>query len=628
MNDSHKIVSALVTEAANKSGFLADLLPQFRRIALPRRWGITTTYCIELAAAVLKPELDWLQKELDKKQFKQTKTIKVSELAKTISCKVTELITDLPAEFAEVSAENGYLNFFYSNEKQALAVIQEILFNPVHYGKSSQLYSHHLSYYPNAKLPAKIMVEFSQPNTHKLFHVGHLRNVVLGNALCNLLETVGYRVIRANYIGDIGTHVAKWLAMEEEPNTEADIARIYERAAAKYNDNPEFQQKVKSLLSEWTEDFYKYSSGDPASNLVIAWQVSKNKSLDMFNRIYELLGVSFDVDYFESDVEIESKRIVQDLEQTHSVESFPRIRREEDGDYKDCVIADLSDLGLGQVVLLRSDNTTMYLTKDLSLAIHKFQRHKIDKSIYITAREQELHFKQLFAILDRSFYPINVNQCLHLPYDLVILPSGKMSSRDGNIVSFDEFYASVREEIARITSEKGVSSDQVSTIDAITDGVLKFPMLAVDINNTITFDWDQALSFDGFAAPYIQYAYARTRSLVEHFAPNPNGLQLPETIHPSELVLIEKLLILPELLIDCAGNIMGEPAEKPKVSPLARYAYDLAVAFNDFYHTCPVLKSDVDERTRSWRQHLVYCYRIVLKRVFTDILGIQLPDSM
>lgn len=627
MNNSCKIVQDLILSATQSAGYKTDLIPQFRRIGLPRRWGLTSTYCIELAAFLLRTELDELQQSLDKKQFKQVKSTKVGTFAKEIAEKIAVGINNLPSEFSEVQAENGYLNFYFSNNQKSLSTIREILFNPNNYGKLPQVYSPHHNYISNSDLPAKVMVEYSQPNTHKLFHVGHLRNVVLGNSICNLLETAGYRVIRANYIGDIGTHVAKWMAMNEEINTEADIARIYERAANKYKESPEFQLQVKNLLAEWSEDFYNYASGAEATTLFNIWIKSKQLSLDLFNRIYSLLGVSFDIDYFESDVEIASKRFVIELFNKLSIHSTSVIHKESEGEYQGCITADLSHTNLGKVVLLRSDDTTMYLTKDLALAKHKFDRHKLDVSIYITAREQELHFKQLFTVLDLAGFTQS-GQCIHLPYDLVILPSGKMSSREGNIVSFDEFYAAVREEIARITAEKGVSVDQTTTIDAITDGVLKFPMLAVDMNNTITFDWDQALSFDGFAAPYIQYAYARTRSLVADFIPDPDSLSIPEELSQSELVLIEKLLILPELITECAGDVLAVPPIKPKVAPLARYAYDLAVAFNDFYHACPVLKSDVDKITKFWRQHLVYSFRIVLKRVFTDILGIKLPEVM
>jgi arginyl-tRNA synthetase len=463
----------------------------------------------------------------------------------------------------------------------------------------------------------RVMVEFSQPNTHKEFHVGHLRNVILGNCVCNLLEFAGFEVVRANYIGDIGLHVIKWLwnylkyHNGEEPDEDrvSWMNRLYAEAARRYEEEPEADAEVRALFQRWDQR-------DP--ELRALWEKTRQWSLEGFQQIYDTLGVRFDHYYFESEVEDSGKELVEEL-----------IRRglAQDERPDGPVVVKLDEL-LGNkneeyrvLVVLRSDGTSLYATKDLSLAIKKFEQFKLDRSIYVIDVRQSLYLKQIFKTLELKGYAW-AKSCYHLAYEIVNLPGNViMSSREGTVVMFTDF---VREataralEIVQTKNPELPSEKQAEIARAVALGAIKYSMLSRDNTKVVTFDWDAALDFNGQAAPYIQYAHVRASSILRKWgAPLPGETAPGPNMEPTEVELVNLIARLP-------GEAQ-KAANEYRPLYIANLAFELARAFNDFYGACPVLQAE--PAMRAFRLRLVEAARQAIE-ICLALMGITAPQAM
>ncbi len=431
---------------------------------------------------------------------------------------------------------------------------------------------------PQASAANTILLEYSQPNTHKEFHVGHVRNVALGAALINIYRAGGYNVTALNYIGDIGNHVAKCLwglqKWGKENNNEskgAFLGEVYTKAAQEVEAHPEYKVEVDALQRA-------LEGGD--KQLVKLWKQTRLWSLAEFKRIYKELGVSFDHFFFESEVEKDGRKVVESLLQrgiaTHG----------EGG----AIIVDLGQYHLGIFLLLKSDGATLYATKDLALAEKKFAAFSADISLHVVDERQSLYFKQLFKTLALAgFTPA----MLHVPYAFVKLKEGIMSSRKGNVIHYedirDALVARAHEETLKRHPE-WAQKKITATSHAIAIAALKFSMLRVSNNQVITFDINEALAFDGFTGPYLQYSLARIASIFKkaHKRINPpasrfvkGGTKGGFTLAPSEQHLIFLLTQFPDMLI--------KARETHEPSVLAKYLFELCRAFSTWYEACPVL---------------------------------------
>ncbi len=465
----------------------------------------------------------------------------------------------------------------------------------------------------------RVMVEFSQPNTHKAFHVGHLRNVILGEAVCRILEAAGYDVVRANYIGDIGLHVIKWLwNYMKYHNGEAPPAEdktrwmgdLYAEATRRLDEHPELEAEVRALFARW-------DARDP--EVVALWEKTRQWSLEGFEQIYRLLDVHFDRVYFESEVEEPGKELVERM-----IEMGIATDERPEGP----VVVHLDQLlGLEKetyrsYVVLRSDGTSLYATKDLPLAILKFQEYPdLAQSIYVIDVRQSLYLKQIFKTLELMGYEW-ADRLYHLAYEIVNLPGNvTMSSRAGTVVLLDDLVREARARARAVVEEKNPSLDP-ETKDrvafAVALGAIKYTMLARENTKIVTFDWEQALDFEGVAAPYIQYAHVRASSILRKAGgplPPPHAPQ--HDLHPTEITLISLLASLPE--------VVQRAAKEYKPLHIANLAYELAKAFNDFYNQCPVLQAE--PATRDFRLRLVAATRQALANALR-LLGIQAPEVM
>ena len=558
---------------------------EWKRIPFSGEWGISTSF-FKVAAS----------------EIKKGNGKNVKEKAQEIALSIKEYI-GLPQGFSRIEAVNGYLNLYFKTSQYTQRVVNEVLTKREDFGRGDAM-------------GEKIMVEFSQPNTHKAFHVGHLRNVILGDAVCNILEFAGYEVVRVNYIGDIGLHVIKWLwnylklHSGEEPGEDKTrwMGDIYSEADRQFSESPEAEAEVRKLFNRWDRR---------DQDIVDLWKKSREWSLEGFDQIYKLLGVDFDKVYFESDVEDSGKALIDELIKKG-------IAKDERPD--EAVIVPIDELlGLEDkykvLVVLRSDGTSLYATKDLSLAIRKFEEYDIDRSVYVVDVRQSFYLQQIYKTLEIMGYPW-AKDCYHLAYEIVNLPGNvTMSSRDGTVVLLDDLVkeATQRAKIIVETKNPELEEDKKKKIAlSVALGALKYSMLSRDNTKIVTFDWDKALDYNGQAAPYIQYAYVRASSILRRV-----DMNIPETLEPDyELNSAEIELID---LISMTLNIVERAAKEYKPLLVANHAFELAKTFNDFYMQCPVLKAE--EPIRSSRLRLVTAARQTIGNCL-NLLGIKAPEIM
>jgi arginyl-tRNA synthetase len=564
---------------------LPEIDMQWKGIPFSGHWGISTSF-FQLASAEAKTD----------------KKVIVPQRAQEHAEAVAAKLGTFPG-FDQFEAVRGYLNCYFSTSTYVARVIDTVIQDGKSFGQG------------DAK-NQRIMVEFSQPNTHKAFHVGHLRNVILGSAVCNILEFAGYDVIRANYIGDIGLHVIKWIwtylkyHQDEEPqgNITQWMGTIYAEADSHYTGSPEVEKEVRELFARWDQR-------DP--ELVALWKKTRDWSMQGFFQVYETLGVKFDRYYYESEVEDSGKDIVKILIE----KGIARDERPEGA-----VIIPLDEI-LGEkekyrvMVILRSDGTSLYATKDLPLAINKVEEYKLDKSIYVIDVRQSLYMQQIFKTLELLGYAWAKN-LYHLAYEIVNLPGNvTMSSREGTVVLLEDLINQATSEAMKIVEEKNPelsAEDKQAVAKAVALGGIRYSMLSRDNTKIVTFDWKSALDINGQAAPYIQYAYVRANSILRKFSD-----EIPASIP------LNYELTLPEVeLIDCITRF---PMEVQRAAAdnhplyISTYAYELASLFNSFYRSCPVLKAEPE--VRDFRLRMVAAAKQTIENSLS-LLGITAPNVM
>ena len=569
-----------------KDNNLPDMNVQWSWIPFSGNWGIATSF-FQLAS-----------RDAKEKGVKMNVPAHAQDIAQGIADTI-----ELPYGFERAEAVKGYLNIYFSSKIYSQRVIDEVLEKGNDYGKGE----------PTGQ---RVMVEFSQPNTHKAFHVGHLRNVILGNSVCNILEKSGDEVIRANYLGDIGLHVIKWmwcyLKYHNGEQPSGDITRwmgdIYAEASRRHETEPDADAEIRALFARWDRR---------DEDVVELWKTTRQWSLDGFDDIYNELGVHFDHLYFESEVEDSGKVIVDELiEKKIAVDERP----------EGAVVVKLDDLcgtkdKYRVLVVLRSDGTSLYATKDLSLAIKKFEQFNLDRSIYVIDVRQSLYMQQIFKTMELMGYPWTKN-LYHLAYEIVNLPGNvTMSSRDGTVVFLQDLLTEATSRALQIVNEKNPSlpeetKKQISHIVAL--GALKYSMLSRDNTKIVTFDWEAALDFNGQAAPYIQYAAVRANSILRKA-----GGVLPESLVP-EYELTESEVALIDLIARVPKEVQRS-AKEMKTLYLANLAYDIAQAYNTFYRVCPVIQAD--ENTKNYRLRLSAAARQAIV-VCLALLGIDTPEIM
>lgn len=501
----------------------------------------------------------------------------------------------------EVKAVGPYLNFFLNPQFYGETVLEPMVAN---------------QYFSVEKCSEKpFLIEYSQPNTHKELHVGHMRNLCFGHSLILLFKYCGNNVVSCTFPGDVGTHVAKCLWYLKYHNKETIpsehkgewLGQMYSAAHNRLEDEVGTPQEAinREQLTEILKQIERKEG-----EFFDLWQETRQWSIDLMKEVYQWAGVSFDKWYWESDVDSDSVQLVKKL--------FAEGKLIED---QGAIGLNLEDEKLGFALFLKSDGNGLYSTKDLELARRKFAEYDPQESIVVVDMRQELHFKQVFAAFEKLGLG-DSSKCRHLKYNFVELPDGAMSSRKGNIVPITELIENMK---STITSEyleryrKEWSDEDIeSTANAVAKGAIMYGMNRMDPNKKIVFDMKEWLRLDGESGPYIQYAHARICSLLTKFGENNTNVDWSLLTHERET----------ELLIHLSqfNPAMFKSLEAYKTSGICNYLYDLAKLFNSFYQACPIGKLE-DENLKSTRLALVSAIQKALSQGL-NLLGIPAPTRM
>lgn len=581
---------------------LAEL--KWQPIPFSGEWGVSTSF---------------FQTAANEARAGKGNKVPVPQRAQEIAEQVKAEIGSVPG-ISRVEAVKGYLNLYYTTSEYARRVVDEVLASRADFGRG-------------ASKTERVMVEYAQPNTHHSFHIGHARNTILGEVLARLVEFAGFETIRATYPGDMGLSVitAVWAYEKFYKGQEPEgihergrwLLKIYAEATAKLepkeNETPEEKAQREAYDAERREMLRKWEAND--AYVVELWRVTREWSLEEFRDILRILDVKMDVWFYESEANKLGKEIVDEL--------IARGIAEDERAQGGPVIVKIDEkLGLTKekyrtMVILRSDGTTLYSTKDLALAKQKFEQYHVDRSIYVVDFRQSLHFNQVFKILELWGFP-QASKCYHLPYGYVTLPEGAMSSRRGRVVLFKEVYDEAIKRVLAVESERSGNvreEERVQIAEQIGLGALVYSMLSVDNNKDIVFDINEALSFDGRTGPYIQNAHVRANSILKKAniqAPHLPPATFDFEFTKQEIELIEQISRFP--------NAVQQAANEYRPLVMAAYAYDLANAFHSFYHAVPVLQS-AQEDVKKARLRLVAAAKQTLASALR-LLDIKAPEVM
>lgn len=501
---------------------------------------------------------------------------------------------------SRVEQKGPYLNFFFHLDQAA-----QITINSVLNGDFFKL--------PIESEPKKKMFEYSQPNTHKELHVGHMRNLCLGNALVRLNQYLGHTVIPVTYPGDMGTHVSrclwylKYYNKVEAPEGDKGtwLGEVYSLATRQFAQlsAPE-QENAKKQMAQILKEI-----DSKQGEFYDLWKQTRQWSIELFEKAYEWADVKFDRWYYESEVDAPS------LERIHQLYEQGKLVKD-DG----AIGMDLSEDKLGFCLLVKSDGNGLYATKDIELAYQKFEEFHIDENLYVVDKRQAHHFQQVFKTLEKVGLP-NAKNCHHLDYDFVELPSGAMSSREGNIIPLMELIHKMEEMIIeKYLNRNSEWSDEQkhSLATVIANGAIKYGMVRIDNNRKIVFDMDEWLKLDGETGPYLQYVHARISSVLEKFPYDKSAVDYAALKKEQEEALLIHLSAFNDFVYQAASNY--------KPSTLTAYLFDLGKLFNSFYAECPIGKAD-DEKVKVARLALAEATKKIIKQGLA-LLGIQAPKAM
>ncbi len=526
--------------------------------------------------------------------FKLAKTLRKSP--QIIAQELKEKI-EVDEYIEKVEIAGGYLNFYINKLKLTKEVLNEIDNSGEKYGAN------------NSGKGKNIVIDYSSPNIAKPFHIGHLRNTVIGSALYNTYKYLGYNTISVNHLGDYGTQFGKMI-------------EGYKRWKDEYNfeENPidkcmDIYVRINNLCKEdenvlelCRENFKKIEEGDPYC--VKIWNMFRELSLNEFKKIYNLLGVEFDSYNGEAFYSDKLDEVVDILDKAGILK-----------DSEGAKIVDLEDKGLGVCMIKKSNGSTIYATRDLAAMLYRSRTYDFDKCLYVVAYEQNLHFKQIFEVAKYLGIPEkSVKGLEHVAYGMVRLTTGKMSTREGTVIKVDELLEEAIERVQKVIEEKNPNMEnRQEEAKKIGIGAVIFSNLSSTIIKDQVFDWDIALNFNGETGPYIQYVYVRTKSVLEkaEYIPNINEVKMELLQDNASQNVITTLYNF--------ENVLMNVVEKNEPSLLARYLIELSQNYSNFYNENKIICEDKD--LQNARVYLSKAVGTVLK-TGAKILGIQMPDRM
>ena len=524
-------------------------------------------------------------------------------LAKTLRKAPPMIADDIKAkikanqdEITKIEVVGGYVNFFVNKELLASEVLNKMA-KENDYGKSE---------IGNGK---NIVIDYSAPNIAKPFHIGHLRSTVIGGALYNIYKYLGYNVIGINHLGDYGTQFGKLIEGYKMWGNEYDLdvdpidalTQIYIRVN-------EACKQDEELLNRCRDNFKKLEDGD--TYCVELWNRFKDLSLKEFQKVYDILGTKFDSWNGEAFYSDKMDEVVELLEKSGKLVKSEGAR-----------IIDLEDKGMAPCLIEKSNGSSTYATRDLAAILYRARTYDYDKALYVTSYEQVLHFKQIFEVakllgLDQKY----IDGLEHVSFGMVLLPSGKMSTREGTSIKLIDLLTEAISRAKTIIEQKNPyigNKDEIARKVGV--GAVIFNDLANNRVKDEVFDWDTILNFQGETGPYIQYTYVRTKSVIE----KAQGVPTIENVHMKELLDDASIKILK--LIYEFEDILIQVTDKNEPSILSRYLIELAKSYSNFYNENKIINED--KNLQNARVYLTYSVGNVLK-IGAGLLGIEMPEQM
>ncbi len=519
------------------------------------------------------------------------------KLSKVLRRPPAKIAEDLSAEFATddvisaCSALNGYLNFKVNRAGKSKTTLSEILEMGDEYGAAN---------IGNGKT---ICIDYSSINIAKPFHIGHLSTTVIGSALCKIFRFLGYKVVGINHLGDYGTQFGKLIvAFKKWSSVEAvkegrlkELTRIYVKFHDEAANNPALDDEARHY-------FKLIEDGDKESNEL--FKLFKDITLEEVDKIYKLLNVSFDSYAGESFYNDKMDVVVDELKEKG-------LLKDSDG----ASIVDLDEYDMPPCLILKSDGSSLYATRDIAAAVYRKNTYDFDKCLYVVAYQQNLHFKQFFKVLELMGKPW-AKDMVHVAYGMVSLEDGAMSTRHGKVVLLEDVIAKTIEKAYSVIEEKNPSlPDKEKTARAVGTGAVIFGALCNNKIKDITFSYDRVLSFEGETCPYVQYTIARCNSVINKCVALSDYTVTEQS--PDEYEVISEL--------GRFKDVVKSAGDKYEPSLVTRYALDLATAFNKFYINCKIAVDD--DNTRNFRLAITKAVKITLTNALT-LLGIEAVDQM
>ena len=526
--------------------------------------------------------------------FKLAKQMKKSPVI--IADEIKEKI-EMPNEYiSKIENVNGFLNIFINNDVLIKDLLDEMDQQKENYG-SSKL--------GNGK---NIVIDYSSPNIAKQFHIGHLRTTIIGRALYNMYKFLGYNTISINHLGDWGTQFGKLIEGYKRFGNEYDLSeKPIDNLTEIYVRINELCKEDESVLEDCRNNFKKLEDGDPYC--VEIWQKFKDLSLKEFERVYDILNIKFDYYLGESFYTDKIPEVIEILRKNNKLEES-----------QGAEIVNLEDKNMPPLMVVKSNGSTSYAARDLAAILYRARTFDFDKCIYVVAYEQNLHFKQVFEVakyldLDEKY----TNGLIHVPFGMVRLKSGKMSTREGTVIKLEDL---LNESISRAKEVIEQKNPELENKEEVAKKVGIGAVIFNDLSNNMikdeVFDWDIMLNFKGETGPYIQYMYVRTKSILdkENYSMDKNLVDITE-LEEHGMELVKELYMF--------NDIITQAVEKNEPSIISRYLIEIAKLYSSFYNDNKIIVED--EKVKNTRLCLTYMVGNVLK-IGAGLLGMEMPDRM
>ena len=568
---------------------------------------------VDKIADLIAPQVEGLEKDEIKKMieipadskmgdyaFPCFKLAKILRKAPPMIAKgIAEAIADDPV-FEKVEQVNAYVNMFISKKQFAGEVVSEVVAKADDFGKSDI----------GAGRP--VVVEYSSPNIAKPFHIGHIRSTVIGASIARIYDYLGFKVIRINHLGDYGTQFGKMIvAYRHWGNKEDVIKEPIKTLLGYYTKFHEEAENDPSLEDEARATFTKLEHGEKEETEL--WQWFRDESLKEFSRVYDMLGITYDSYAGESFYSDKMPRFVKELEDKGLIEEDEGAR-----------LVRLDDYGLTPALIQKSDGSTLYITRDIAAAVYRKETYDFYKNIYVVASQQNLHFQQWIQILELMGYEW-ARDCVHVPFGLVSLADGTMSTREGRVVFLEDVLNGAVDKTREIIKEKNPDADPEMVEEvahAVGIGAVVFNELSNYRIKDYVFSWDHVLNFEGETGPYVQYTYARSCSILRN-AGEDVVAKAKEGFDPSYLTS-ESAHALTSLLYRFPDVVL-EAGEKYEPSIVTRHLVDIAQAFNKFYHDEHILVDNEDEKVA--KVAMVIAAQTAIRNGL-DLLCMKAPEKM